>query len=483
MESLNGFFTFLNNYLWGPPMLILLVGTHLYLTFRLRFIQKHIGLAIKLSVTREDNTAGDVSPFGALTTALAATIGTGNIVGVAIAVALGGPGAVLWMWLTGVFGIATKYSEALLAVKYRTTTSDGSMIGGPMFALEKGLKMKWLGVLFCVFTTLAAFGIGNTVQANAITSLVGETLEIPSYLTGLILAALTALVILGGIKSIAQTCERLVPFMAAFYVIGCAVILLINLPFIVPAVVLIFKSAFTPRAAGGGFIAATIMTAARFGVARGLFSNESGLGSAPIVAAAARTKNPVRQALVSATGTFWDTVVVCAMTGLVLVSSILKSPEKFEGLNGAALTKAVFAAVPVAGPLVLTIGLFTFTFSTILGWSYYGEKAFEYLFGKKFIKGYRIAWVLAVFVGSIATMPLVWNFADALNALMAIPNLISVLCLSGVIVAETKKYLWDGSIEASEHIDIAPMDFIPEPQFATPVPEPKKVLASAENQI
>lgn len=480
MESLNGFFTFLNNYLWGPPMLILLVGTHLYLTFRLRFIQKHIGLAIKLSVTREDNTAGDVSPFGALTTALAATIGTGNIVGVAIAVALGGPGAVLWMWLTGVFGIATKYSEALLAVKYRTATSDGSMIGGPMFALEKGLKMKWLGVIFCVFTTIAAFGIGNTVQANAISSLFSEQLHISSYITGFILTILTALVILGGIKSIAQTCERLVPFMAAFYVLGCVVILLINLPFVVPAVVLICKSAFTPRAAGGGFIAATIMTAARFGVARGLFSNESGLGSAPIVAAAARSKNPVRQALVSATGTFWDTVVVCAMTGLVLVSSILKSPEKFEGLNGAALTKAVFAAVPVAGPLVLTIGLFTFTFSTILGWSYYGEKAFEYLFGKRFIKGYRIAWVAAVFVGSIATMPLVWNFADALNALMAIPNLISVICLSGVIVAETRKYLWDGSIEASEHIAIAPMDFIPEPQFAKPIPEPERVLAASD---
>ncbi|HBG26753.1 MAG: transporter [Planctomycetes bacterium GWF2_41_51] len=478
MDSLNGFFTFLNNYLWGPPMLILLFGTHLYLTFRLRFIQKHLGLAIRLSVTREDDTPGDVSPFGALTTALAATIGTGNIVGVAIAVAIGGPGAVLWMWLTGVFGIATKYSEALLAVKYRTATSDGTMIGGPMYALEKGLKMKWLGVIFCVFTTIAAFGIGNTVQANAITSLVGEITSIPSYITGIVLAALTALVILGGIKSIARTCERLVPFMAAFYILGCVIILFINLPFILPAILLIFKSAFTPRAAGGGFIAATVMMAARFGVARGLFSNESGLGSAPIVAAAARSKNPVRQALVSATGTFWDTVVICAMTGLVLVSSIIKSPARFEGMNGAVLTKAVFAAIPVAGPLVLTIGLFTFTFSTILGWSYYGEKAFEYLFGKKLIKLYRIMWVVAVFLGSVAAMPLVWNFADALNALMAIPNLISILCLSGVIVAETKKYLWDGSIEASEQIITVPLDFIPEPQFAKPKPQPEKILAA-----
>jgi len=481
MDSLNGFFTFLNSYLWGPPMLILLFGTHLFLTFRLRFIQKHIGLAIKLSVTREEDTAGDVSPFGALTTALAATIGTGNIVGVAIAVAMGGPGAVLWMWLTGVFGIATKYAEALLAVKYRVVTSDGTMLGGPMYALEKGMKMKWLGVLFCVFTTIAAFGIGNTVQANAISQLINQQFHISVYVTGIILSVVTALVILGGIKSIALTCERLVPFMAAFYVIGCAVILLINASYVFPAIALICKCAFTPRAAGSGFIAATVMAAARYGVARGLFSNESGLGSAPIVAAAARSKNPVRQALVSATGTFWDTVVVCAMTGLVLVTSIMKTPTGFTGMDGAVLTKAVFAAVPVAGPIVLVVGLFTFTFSTILGWCYYGERAFEYLFGKRFIKLYRIAWVIAVFFGSVATMPLVWNFADALNAMMAIPNLISILCLSGVIVAETKKYLWSGNIDAAEQVIVPLMDFVPQPQFAEPKSE--KVLSASSDDV
>jgi alanine or glycine:cation symporter, AGCS family len=480
MHALNNFFTFINSYLWGPPMLILLVGTHLYLTFRLRFIQKHIGLAIKLSVTRDDDTKGDVSPFGALTTALAATIGTGNIVGVAIAVALGGPGAVLWMWLTGVFGIATKYAEALLAVKYRVITSDGTMLGGPMYALEKGMKMKWLGVLFCIFTTLAAFGIGNTVQANAISGLISQQFHVNVYVTGVLLSVATALVILGGIKSIAKTCERLVPFMAAFYVIGCVVILLINASYIFPAIALICKCAFTPRAAGGGFVAATIMTAARFGVARGLFSNESGLGSAPIVAAAARTRNPVRQALVSATGTFWDTVVVCAMTGLVLVTSIIKTPTAFTGMDGAVLTKGVFDAIPVAGPIVLVVGLFTFTFSTILGWCYYGERAFEYLFGKRFIRLYRIAWVVAVFLGSVATMPLVWNFADALNAMMAIPNLISILCLSGVIVAETKKYLWSNNIDAAEEIVNAPSQFIPEPKFATVIAEPEKELVEAE---
>jgi len=480
MESLNGFFTFLNSYLWGPPMLILLFGTHLFLTLRLRFIQKHIGLAIKLSVTPEEDTKGDVSPFGALTTALAATIGTGNIVGVATAVVLGGPGAILWMWLTGVFGIATKYSEALLAVKYRVKTSDGTMLGGPMYALQRGMNMKWLGVLFCVFTMLAAFGIGNTVQANAISQLVKHQFNLNAYVTGALLAVATALVILGGIKSIAKTCERLVPFMAAFYILGCVVILLINASYIFPAIALICKSAFTPRAAGGGFIAATIMTAARMGVARGLFSNESGLGSAPIVAAAARAKNPVRQALVSASGTFWDTVVICAMTGLVLVTSIMKTPNAFENANGAVLTNSVFEAIPVAGPTVLIVGLFTFTFSTILGWCYYGERAFEYLFGKKFITLYRVVWVAAVFAGSVAAMPLVWNFADALNALMAIPNLVSIICLSGVIVADTKKYLWENGIEASDEPQPVLVDFVPKPQFSEPAME--TVAAGADER-
>jgi AGCS family alanine or glycine:cation symporter len=478
MEALNGFFTFLNSYLWGPPMLILLFGTHLFLTFRLRFIQRHIGLAIKLSVTNEDTTKGDVSPFGALTTALAATIGTGNIVGVATAVVLGGPGAILWMWLTGVFGIATKYAEALLAVKYRVKTSDGTMLGGPMYALERGLNMKWLGVLFCVFTMLAAFGIGNTVQANAISQLVKHQFNLNAYVTGALLSVATALVILGGIKSIAKTCQRLVPFMAAFYILGCVAILLLNARYIFPAIALIFQSAFTARAAGGGFAAAAVMTAARMGVARGLFSNESGLGSAPIVAAAAQSKNSVRQALVSASGTFWDTVVICAMTGLVLVTSIMKSPNAFENANGAVLTNSVFEAIPVAGPLVLVIGLFTFTFSTILGWCYYGERAFEYLFGKRFIILYRLAWVFAVFAGSVAAMPLVWNFADALNALMAIPNLISIIGLSGVIVAETKKYLWAGDIDASDEPQVLLVDFVPRPQFAEPVLE--QVAAGAD---
>jgi AGCS family alanine or glycine:cation symporter len=447
MTVVENFLNCVNGYLWGWPMLALLLGTHLFLTIRLKFIQRHIGLGIRLSVTKEKNAAGDVSPFAALSTALAATIGTGNIVGVATAIGMGGPGAVLWMWLTGVFGISTKYAEALLAVKYRVRTSDGSMLGGPMYALERGLNAKWLAVAFCIFTTIAAFGIGNTVQANSIASLLKETMNVPVHVCGIILTVLTAMVMLGGIKSIAIVCECLVPFMGIFYIVGCMVILVINYHFIAPAIVLICKSAFTAQAAGGGFAGATLMMVIRYGVARGLFSNESGLGSAPIVAAAAQTKNPVRQALISATGTFWDTVVICAMTGLVLVSSILKHPDGFAGLNGASLTKTAFSAIPVIGPTVLTVGLLTFVFSTILGWSYYGEKAVEYLFGKKALLPYRIVWVAAVYVGSVQPLSIVWGFADTANALMAIPNLVAVLLLSPVIMSETRKFLWSGRID------------------------------------
>ncbi|HWR56433.1 MAG TPA: alanine/glycine:cation symporter family protein [Negativicutes bacterium] len=447
MQGFHDFISFLNGYLWGLPMLIALFGTHLFLTYRLKFIQRHTITAIKLSVSKDKAGAGDVSQFGALTTALAATIGTGNIVGVATAVGLGGPGAVLWCWLTGVFGMATKYAEALLAVKYRVRTSDGTMLGGPMYALEKGLGLKWLAVLFCIFTAFAAFGIGNTVQANSIATMVKETFGIAPSITGTIMAVLTAAVILGGVKSIATVCEMLVPFMAIFYVLGCVIILFLNAPFVGPAVALIVKSAFTPQAAGGGFVGASVMMAARYGIARGLFSNESGLGSAPIVAAAAITRNPVRQALVSMTGTFWDTVVVCAMTGLVLVSSVLRDPVGLNKLTAAALTKGAFAQIPTVGPLILTVGLLTFVFSTILGWSYYGERAMEYLLGKRAILPYRLFWVAAVYVGATTSLTLVWDLADAMNALMAIPNLVALVLLSKVIVSETKTFLWDGGLE------------------------------------
>ncbi len=447
MESLQLIVGKVNSIVWGPPMLILLVGTHLFLTFRLKFIQAYIFKAIKLSVTKDANSEGDISQFGALATALAATIGTGNIVGVATAVAAGGPGAVLWCWLTGLFGIATKYAEGLVAVKYRVKTSDGTMLGGPMYALERGLNMKWLGVLFAIFTVVASFGIGNMTQANSITSMLNASFNVPHIYSGIVIAICAGIVILGGVKSIAKVCEALVPFMALFYIIGCLVVIISNAAFIPEAISTIFSAAFTPRAAIGGFAGSTIMTAMRFGIARGLFSNESGLGSAPIAAAAAQTSNPVRQALVSMTGVFWDTIIVCALTGLALVTSILKYPDALAGLGGAQLTSAAFGQLHTIGPIILAVGLVTFAFSTILGWSYYGEKAFEYLFGKQLSKVYRIVYCVVVFVGSVIANTLVWDISDTFNALMAIPNLISLLLLSPIIVSETKKYLWDNNLD------------------------------------
>ena len=443
MQNLENILNEISNLVWGIPMLALLFGTHIFLTFRLKVIQRFTWTAIKISLSRNKEGAGDVSQFGAMTTALAATIGTGNIVGVATAVAAGGPGAVLWMWLTGVFGIATKYSEALLSVKYRTTAEDGSMAGGPMYVLEKGLNMKWLGTIFAALTAVTAFGIGNMVQANSISALAEHTFNIPTWITGIVLAVLTAVVILGGIKSIANWCEKLVPFMAIFYVLGCAILLFINYSTLPNTISLILNGAFSGTAIMGGFLGASAKEAIRYGIARGLFSNESGLGSAPIVAAAAQTKNPVRQALVSSTGTFWDTVVVCLMTGLVVVNS----GEWMNGLKGAQLTNAAFADIPVIGSIVLTVGLLTFVFSTILGWSYYGEKAIEYLVGTKAVKPYRILWVIFVLIGSVLSLPIVWTFADITNALMAIPNLIALLLLSGVVVKETKKYLWEKRLD------------------------------------
>ena len=444
---------------WGWPMIILLLGTHLFMTIRLRFPQRWVGKAIRLSVSKDKHSHGDVSQFGALATALAATIGTGNIVGVATAVALGGPGAVFWCWITGVFGMATKYSEGLLAVKYRAKTADGRMLGGPMFALERGLHAKWLAIIFAIFTAIAAFGIGNTVQANSISMLLEQTYGLSPYLVGGVLAGLVLLVIVFGVKGISKVCSTLVPFMAFFYVVGCLVILGMNWSFLGESIRLICRSAFTARAAGGGFIGTTVLMACRFGIARGLFSNESGLGSAPIVAAAAQTRNPIRQALVSSTGTFWDTVVVCALTGLVLVSSIVAHPE-IDSTQGAALTKAAFDKLPYVGDLILSVGIVTFAFSTILGWSYYGERSLEYLAGRNKKAGkiviavYRTIWIVAVFAGSVLSLSLVWNLSDIANALMAIPNLIAILLLSGVIVKETRKYLWEKRLEEDSEEEI-----------------------------
>lgn len=448
-ESFNTFVQSLSDILWGWPMVILLLGTHLFLTVRLKFPQRRLLKAIHLSVTKDKSASGDVSQFGALATALAATIGTGNIVGVGTAIALGGPGAVFWCWLTGVFGIATKYAEGLLAVKYRERTPEGNMLGGPMYAIEKGLGMKWLAVLFCIFTVVASFGIGNMVQSNAISLLCYESYGIPHVWSGLFIAVCVALVVVFGVKGITRVCTTFVPVMAILYIVGCVYILFVNGSYVWDALKLIVVSAFDPKAAGGGFVGGAIIMTARYGIARGLFSNESGMGSAPIVAAAAQTRNPVRQALVSSTGTFWDTVVICALTGLVLVSSVLAYPDiVYE--NGAVLSKMAFDKIPYVGAPLLTFGIITFAFSTILGWCYYGEKAMEYMKGKRWMLVYRGVFIVAVFVGAVVQLSIVWNLADIANAFMALPNLISLIFLSGIIAKETQRYLWENRLDDTE---------------------------------
>ena len=455
MEKFSQLVTWVDGKVWGWGMILLLLGTHLFMTVRTGFIQrKTITKGIKLSVSKEPDADGEVSQFGALATALASTIGTGNIIGVGTAVALGGPGAVLWCWLTGVFGIATKYSESLIAVKYRVKTEDGRMQGGAMYALERGLHMRWLGLIFAVFAGFASFGIGCATQVNAIATVCNENLHINKAVVGIIIGVLTAVVIFGGIKSIARVCERLVPFMALFYVLGCIVILGINYDYIIPAITAICRLAFQPGAAAGGLVGSGIMLAMRYGVARGLFSNESGMGSAPIAAAAAQTRNPVRQALVSSTGTFWDTVVVCLMTGLVLVSTIMKNPaiNANEITDGGVLTSLAFDQIPIIGPLILVVGIISFAFSTILGWAYYGERCVEYFAGKKGLIPYRVLYIAVAVIAPVVALDVVWDIADILNALMAIPNLIAVLLLSPVIVKETKKYLDD--LDAKDDTEI-----------------------------
>lgn len=429
-----------NGILWGPPLLILLVGTHIYLTFRLGIIQRWLGKGIRLSTARKRLGDGDISQFGALTVAMAATLGTGNIVGVATAIGMGGPGAVFWMWITGVFGIATKYAEAFLAVKYRQVNARGEMIGGPMEVIEYGLGQKWLAVIFAAFAAVAAFGIGNMNQANSIADQIENIAPaISPHVTGLVLAGAVALVILGGVRIIANVCQLFIPFMVVLYMGGCLVILALELPAIPGAVGTILSHAFSLESVGGGLLGTVIAQAIRYGIARGLFSNESGMGSGGFFAAAARTRNPAQQALVSMTGTFWDTVVVCLVTGLVIVSTGVWE----TGLTGASLTSAAFASIPHIGPFILTAGLLTFVFSTLIGWSYIGEKSIEYLFGVRLVLPYRILWVIVIYIGATSQLSLVWAFSDMTNALMAIPNLIALLLLSGMVARESRKYLQD----------------------------------------
>lgn len=455
---MNGF----NDFLWGWFMIILLLGTHIFLTIRTKFVQRKTFKAIKLSVTKDPDSDGDISPFQALATALASTIGTGNIIGVGTAIALGGPGAVFWCWLTGVFGIATKYSESLIGVKYRVKTSDGRMLGGAMYALERGFKFKTLGkilaVLFALFALLASFGIGSGVQVNAISNIMNNTFDLGmvnlfgqdasviSIIVGVLVAAITAVVIFGGIKSISRVCELLVPFMAVFYVLGCLIILGMNFDVLGKTFEMIFQDAFSLKSVAGGFLGSSLMLAARYGIARGLFSNESGMGSAPIVASAAQTRNPVRQAMISSTGTFWDTVVVCLMTGLVLVSSIIKNPA-IDVSDGGDLTYKAFQQIPVVGTPILVIGIAAFAYSTILGWSYYGERCVEYLFGRGGMIPYKLIFVFILLIGPVIKLDLVWTMADIFNALMSIPNLIAVVVLSPVVVKETNYYLYGNRLD------------------------------------
>jgi AGCS family alanine or glycine:cation symporter len=435
-ERMTDFLSWLSDIVWGPPTLILLVGTGLLLTIRLGFYQfSSLPYALKLAFARSQDkeSKGDITHFQSLMTALAATIGTGNIAGVATAVVLGGPGAVFWMWMTALVGMATKYAEAILAVKYRTESDNGQMAGGPMYYIEKGLGWKWLAVLFALFGSVAAFGIGSSVQSNSVAAAVENSFGLNPWITGVLLTIFTALVILGGIKSIGKVTSLFVPIMAIFYVLGGLIIILLNIDQLPAALGLILSDAFTGQAAAGGAIGAVI----RYGVARGVFSNEAGMGSAPIAAAAAKTDHPGRQALISMTGTFLDTIIVCSITGIALVMGNLYIGGE---LTGAALTTETFNTLLPGAGWIVTIGIIFFAYSTVLGWAYYGEKCFEYLFGTRSILAYRLVYVATVFVGAGMNLGLVWTIADIFNALMAIPNLIGLVFLSGVVVAETKSF-------------------------------------------
>lgn len=444
-----------NNFVWGPYMLALLIGTGIYLTFRLKFLPwRNLGYALKSVFAKQDKASmheGDITPFQSLMTALAATIGTGNIVGVATAMVLGGPGAIVWMWISALFGLSTKYAESVLAVKYREKNQDGEMAGGPMYAMKNGFKVKWLGALlatlFSLFSVIASFGIGNMTQANSISSALHSTFGVPAVITGLVITVLAIIVLLGGIKSIGKVCEKVVPFMAVLYFVFGIVVIVINHENLPAGIQQIFTMAFSVEAVAGGVggsIIASMLSAMRWGVARGVFSNEAGLGSAPIAAAAARTDYPSRQGYINMTGTFFDTIIVCSITGLAIASSGMLGTMDTAGelVTGGDLTIAAFRSAlgPIGGYMV-SIGIMLFAFSTILGWEYYGEKCLEYLMkSTKANKLYRLAFSLVSFVGATTTLQVVWDFSDTMNGLMAIPNLICLLVLSNVVAKECFEY-------------------------------------------
>jgi AGCS family alanine or glycine:cation symporter len=422
----------MNRVLWNGPMLIILVATHLFFTFRLKFVQKKVFKGIRLSTKSSDDPNGETSSFGALTTTLAATLGIGNIIGVSTAVALGGPGAILWIWLTGVLGMATTYAECYLGIYFRQKAKDGTYSGGPMYVLEKGLHSKPLAVLYCFLTLAASYGIGCSTQSNSITDTTSHLWGFSPYIIGFLTALITGLVIVGGIQSIGNLCMKLVPAMGVFYILACVVLIIMNHQYIFPAIALIFKSAFLPSAMAGGFIGSTIKTAARYGIARGLFSNEAGIGTAAIAAASAKTDNPHNQALVSMSATFWDTVVMCGVTGIVIVSNILKNPESVKGASASELTTIAFEQIPFGG-YILGLSIIAFALATLIGWSYFGEKAVVYLFGKEGIGTYRICYIVMIFIGSILSLEFVWELSDLINAFMIFPNVLSIWVLYRLI--------------------------------------------------
>ena len=468
MAAINSLVNTIDGIVWGPVMLVLLVGTGVYLTCLLKFqTWRNLPYAIHSVLSKEARTTkrgkGDVSPFSALMTALAATIGTGNIVGVATAMFSGGPGALVWMWISACFGLTTKFSECMLAIKYREVNAKGEMKGGPMFTMKNGFKNKTagrtFGFLFALFSVIASFGIGNMTQANSISGAVQTVFGVPVEVCGVILTVLSLIIILGGIKTISKVSSVVVPGMAVFYIIAGFICILINIQNVPHGLYMIFMMAFNPQAIGGGVlgtITVTVMNSIRYGVARGCFSNEAGLGSAAITAAAATTDDPVRQGYINMTGTFWDTVVVCAMTGLVLVTSIMKNPSIDIGnvSNGGVLTTLAFDQIPYIGPMILVFGIILFAYSTVLGWAYYGERCVEYCFGKNALIPYRVLYVLVAAIAPVVALDLVWTIADILNALMAIPNLIAVLLLTPVIVKETKKYINNLDAHSDEQVPV-----------------------------
>jgi len=427
------FFQNINNIIWGLPLILLLIGTHLYFTLRLRFVQKRTLHAIKLSFLPEDSDENGFSSFGALATTLAATLGTGNIVGISTAVALGGPGAIFWCWVTGILGMATTYAECYLSLQFRKKDSEGHFYGGPMHVLEDGLHKKGLAILYALCVVLASFGVGCTTQSNSMADTLHYLWNVPTDITGIIVAVLVGFVLIDGFKSIEKWCMKLVPFMSFIYFAASILLLIINYKYILPGLSLIIHSALNPSALSGGVLGGAI----RYGISRGLFTNEAGLGSAGIAAAASNTKNIERQALISMTATFWDTVVMCAITGIVIVSNLMHFPTSIIGKSIGGLTHAAFEALPF-GSILLGICLLLFAFATLIGWSYFGQQAFLYLFPKKHLRVYQTIYMIAIFLGAVLSLDLVWEITDTLNIFMAIPNLIALYALRKLIKAPTK---------------------------------------------